>query len=287
MDIPHKEPPAGVRKITTYEHKNKGMRYPVSSLRYDRNGKIESKKLYDDNGSLKWTIEYSYGDNDRLQEETAVNEEEALVWRNTYSYDDAGRVLREVQYDKNNEPEYTKVYEYLDNRIETIMYGPNGSVRWRRTDISHPDRNSKETYYYYPDGTRIKGIIEEYDSFGKITTEIHIDEIGSVFRRIETEYDELRRITGRKIYNHRDEIHRRVWINYLPNDQIETVRQVLPQEKREEEYIFSYKTDRRGAWIYREETMLINPGKDREKIKRTKIESREIDYYPYLSEESK
>ncbi|MFP4268062.1 MAG: hypothetical protein ACLFQW_08730 [Spirochaetaceae bacterium] len=287
IEIPHKDAPAGVKEITTYEHKNRGEGYPVSSLSYNRNGDIETKKLYHDNGSLKWDVHYTYGENHRLLEKSAENREGETVWRTTYSYDEGGRVLREVQYDKNDEPEYTKVYEYLDNRTETLMYGPKGSLRWRRTEITHSDRSSKETYYYYPDGNRIKGIITEYDSRGKIVAETHIDEIGAVFRRIETEYDELNRVIGRKVYNHREEIHRRVWIEYLPNGQIEVVRQVLPGENREEEYLFEYNTDKRGAWIYREETLLINPGKDREKIKRTSIESREIEYHPYRSEKTR
>lgn len=286
VEIPHKEPPAGVKEITSYEYKNEGERIPVSYHSYNRNGDIETKKLYNSNGIVKWNVKYTYGENYRLLEESAEDRKGERVWRTAYSYDEGGRVLREVQYDKNNEAEYTKVYEYLDNMIETFMYGPGGSVRWRRTEVTHSDRRSKETYYYYPDGNRIKGIIEEYDSRGKIVAEIHIDEIGAVFRRIETEYDELNRVTGRKVYNHRGEIHRRVWIDYLPNGQIEAVRQVLPGENREEEYLFSYKTDKRGAWIYREETLFINPGKDREEIKQTRIESREIEYHTYQPEQT-
>lgn len=284
IQIPHKGPPAGVKEVTTYEHKNNGEKYPVSSRSYNRNGDIVTKKLYQGNGSLKWVVHYTYGENFRLLEESAEDGEGEPVWRTSYSYNEGGRVLREVQYDKNNEPEYTKVYEYLDNRTETLMYGPNGSVRWRKTEITHSDRRYRETFYYYPDGNRIKGIITEYDSRGKIVVETHIDEIGAVFRKIETEYDELNRVTGRKVYNHRDEIHRRVWIDYLPNGQIGTVRQVLPGENREEAYLFVYKIDNRGAWIYREETLLINPGEDREEIKQTRIESREIEYHPYQLE---
>jgi len=286
VNIPQKSPPAGVKRIITYDLSESGEKRTVSSIRYDQYGNITTEEIFEENGDLQWTVLYHYNDDFQILEKKAVGPEEKQVWRSSYTYDDGtGRIEKEVNHNRHDQTDYTKVYEYSGNEVDTLMYGPDGAVRWRKSAIYTDDGKTKRLYYYYSDGNRIKGIIREYNALGKVTVERHIDEIGTVFRRIETEYDELGRVVGRRIYNDRGEIHRRVWIDYLDNGHIHRVRHIVPSERREEEYLYDYETDSRGAWVRKEEILRITIGEEREKIVRRTLQSREIEYFPYSTGE--
>ena len=287
VDIPRKSPPAGIKHIITYTHTDSHGKIKRSAIRYDKYGNKTEKKVYKEGGELQWVVAYTYDATDhyRLLEKTAYEPEGEQVWRTEYSYDESGRISRVVNHDRFDKTNYTKVYEYEENKIETLMYGPDGSVRWRKSEFKNENNKISRIYYYYPDGSRIKGIIREYNSMGKVSEETHIDEIGAVFRRFVTEYDELGRVTGRRVYDHKGEIHRRMWVEYLDNGHIRRVRHIIPPENREEEYVYAYTTDKRGGWIRREETVRIHTPQKDEGIVQHIVESRDIEYFSYQTGE--
>ncbi len=259
---------------------------PDYSEKYNESGKVASKKVFTEDGELQWTVEYHYNEAFKIIEKKATDPDGNQIWRTSYTYNEtSGQLLREVNHNRLNQPEYTKVYEYEDEKIETIMYGPDGGIRWRKSTIQTDQGKTKRLYYYYPNGTRIKGIIREFNSMGRISVEKHIDEIGAVYRRFENEYDELGRVVGRRVYNHKGDLHRRVWIEYLENGHIQRVRHILPEEGREEEYTYEYEIDERGAWLWKKETVRIELNEGNKNIVHKSVWSRDIEYYPYTREE--
>ncbi len=283
IDIPCKGLPAGVKSITTYRHDEDRNAYPETAIRYNEYGNLVWKEVYDERGKLQWKIDYSYTSDDRYRilEETARTHDDNLVWRTIYSYDDSGRLSKKVTHNRYDQSEYTKVFEYNDRTVETLMYGPEGSLRWRKRVVQLESGKTKRLYYYYPNGSRIKGIIRKYNAAGKIEEETHIDEIGAVYRKFITEYDELGRVTGRRVLDHKGNVHRRVWIKYYENGLIWRVRQVIPKDDRIEEQRYQYQTDKRGAWVRREKTVKIDSERREDPVVRHTVESREIDYFDY------
>lgn len=283
IEIPSKDPPAGVNSITVYRHNEDGSKYNKSAVRYNEYGNIVWKEVYDKKGDLKWKIEYTYDADDRYKilEETARAPDDSLAWRTKYSYGDSGRLSKKVTYNRHNQSEYTRVFDYNNGTVETLMYGPEGALRWRKKAVRLESGKTKRLYYYHPNGSRIKGIIREYNAAGRVEKETHIDEIGAVYRKFITEYDELGRVIGRRVLDHKDNVHRRVWIEYYKNGHIRRVRQVIPQDDRIEKQDYTYKTDQRGAWVRREKTVRIETDGREEPIVRHTVESREIDYFDY------
>jgi len=279
IEIPSNGLPKNVKSIQTYRFTKQDGKIRTGYVHYDRSGKKTEQKFYNKNGTLKWTVIYHYDKNENLQEKRAIHPNGDLAWRNKYTYDTKGRILKEVWYNSKNKMDYSVVHEYEANTTEIIMYGPDGSVRWRKKITVTEDSNRKKIYFFYPNGNRIKGIIKTYNDKELIKTETHFDEIGAQYRRIETEYDPYERISKRTIYNHKDEIHRRLWFEYTSGGYIKKINEIFPNQKREKQYTFMYRLDDNNAWIYKESSItIVTPYKEKPIIQR-KTESRDIKYY--------
>ncbi len=280
VDIPEKTPPLGVQSITTSISKNKAEKTLSSVVYFDPQRRKEEKQVFTQDGELRWTVTYRYNERGKIEEEKAIDTDDNQVWRIQYNYDSQGKLLQETHYNKNDSPDYMLVNEYQDERTETLAYGAEGALRWRRKTIE--EEGVREIFYYYPDGNRIKGIIKEFNDKDQLFKETHIDEIGAIFRRIETKYDIHDRITERTVFNHKDEIHREVFITYLLSGHPAHIRQIFPQENREEELLYEYRFDNRGAWTYRETMVVVKGGDTDEKVTISHtIEYRNIEYYQF------
>jgi hypothetical protein len=273
--LPEKPLPSGVHVIKDTQR----------TKTCDSDGFLQQEIVHDRAGEFRWAVEYQYDQNGRLLQKEARNREGDLLWRILFSFDTSGRPERETHYNEHAEPEYTLVHEYRQERMETFAYDRDGSVLWRSRRLRDLERGVQETSFYYPDGSRIKAIIESFGSWGQVVEETHIDEIGAVYRRIETEYDEFGRQTGRTVYNHRGEIHRRTWISYLPHGHVGTIRQIMPQESRITSKLYRYVLDKRGAWLEREELITVRDEHEETSPVEKGIEIREITYHQREGEE--
>ena len=280
IEIPYKDISDDVKSVkTSHTREENQQAIPTKEIEYTKFGAKRIERLYRDNGNIKWTIFYEYRNDDKIALIQAKTPEGAILWKTNYEYDSKSRLVKKTTFNSKGQPDYTTVYEYQADRTEVLAYGPNGSLQWRKKVVTSEDRNIRETYFYYPGGTRIKGIVEEFNSYGKQYKETHIDEIGTVFRRIETEHDIFGRVIGRTVYNHIGNVHRRVWIEYLPHGHIGLVRQVVPSENRVEEYSYSYEIDKRGSWTYRQEIVAITDDSMKEPKIFTTTETRKIEYF--------
>jgi hypothetical protein len=281
IDIPDKALPPNVKTLSRYEilddQTGRKQHQLIERTIYDRLGRPQREIVRRD-ASAFWTVHYVYKNN-LLAEKYALDRQDTTVWSIDYSYDRKGRLLQETHSNRYGQPDYTVIHEYSADRTETMAYGPDGSVQWRRKTVELKKGKVREISYYYPDGTRIKGVVETYNVRGKIIKETHIDEIGTVYRRIITEYDELGRVTGRTVYDDRGSIHRQVWLQYLDNGHIGTVRQVLPQENRVESMEYDYQLDHRGVWTSRQEKITIRRRESSEPLVQIKEELRDIEYF--------
>lgn len=286
IEIPYKELASNVKSVEISRATGEDEQpLPEKKTEYNYSGEKKAEHLYNDDGSLQWTISYEYRNDNNISSKKAVKPNGDVLWRTNFEYDSNNRLLKKTTFDSSGQPDHTTVYEYQADRTEVLAYGADGALQWRKKIVTPENRNTRETYFYYPEGTRIKGIVEEFNSFGKEYEEIHIDEIGTVFRRIKTEYDIFGRMIGRTVYDDRGNVHRRVWIEYLSHGHIGLVRQVIPSENRVEEYVYSYEIDRRGAWIYRREVVSFLDQNMEEPKVRTTIETRDIEYFSDLEEQ--
>ncbi|MFO7730398.1 MAG: hypothetical protein R6V86_06500 [Spirochaetia bacterium] len=279
VEIPYRDIPDNVALIKIYQVDDSKSQVPTKQIKYNLLGDKEFERIYNAKGEPKWTVYYEYRDNGQISQKQAESPRGEFLWGTDYIYDQKGRIKREINQNSKGNPDYTVVHEYQDDRNEVLAYDSAGSLQWRKKIIEPKDRPVREVYYYYPDGSRIKGIVEEYNSVGNIDNETHIDEIGTVFRRIKTEYDPFGRVIGRTVYDHRGKVQRRVWIEFMPHGHIGLVRQVIPTEGRVEEFTYSYKIDQRGSWIYRHEVVTITEDNMDEPIVRTSTQVREIEYH--------
>jgi len=281
IDIPDKALPPDVKTLSRYEiledQTGQKQHQLIEKTIFDRLGRPQ-REIVQRDASPFWTVQYVYQKN-QLAEQYAIDQQDQTVWAINYDYDQKGRLLQETHSNRYGQPDYTVIHEYSADRTETMAYGPDGSVQWRRKTVELKEGKVREISYYYPDGTRIKGVIETYNVSGRIIEEIHIDEIGTVYRRIITEYDELGRVTGRTVYDDRNSIHRRVWLQYLDNGHIGTVRQVLPQEDRVESMEYDYQLDHRGVWTSRRERITIRRRENSEPHVQVNEEIRDIEYF--------
>jgi hypothetical protein len=280
VDIPFRVIPSNVKSIKISKSKEVSKEpLPVKKLEYTSFGAIKSKRIYSDDGTVNWTVSYQYKSNNKLKKKQAESPDGETLWSTSYDYDAKNRLIRKTTFDSEGDSDYTILYEYQADRTEVLAYNAEGSLQWRKKIVTPKNRNTRETYFYYPEGTRIKVIVENFKSNDRIYEEIHIDEIGTVFRRIETEYDIFGRVTGRIVYDDQGNVHRRVWIEYLPHGHIGLVRQVIPPDNRVEEHNYSYKFDDRGSWIYRKEITTISDDSLKEPKVSTTIKTRDIDYF--------
>lgn len=284
VDIPYRSVPDNIASLQIFNVDENENNIPMEKIKYNLRGAKETKHVYDKEGDLKWTVYYEYREDNQISQKRAKDPAGETIWRSTYNYDKEGRITKQTQFNRKNQPDFTEVHEYQKDRKEILAYGSKGSLQWRQRIDTPKDNNKREVYYYYPDGSRIKGIIQEFNPQGNIYKEIHIDEIGTVFRRIETEYDVFGRVNGRIVYNHRGEVHRRVWIEYLPHGHIGMVRQVLPTEGRVEEFTYSYQIDHRGSWTLRHKLTTIIDERMEEPIVRSSTQVRKIEYQAQLLE---
>jgi len=284
IDIPYRAVPDNVASLQIYNVDENENNIPIKKIKYTLRGTKETKHVYDKRGELKWTVYYEHREDNQVSQKRAKDPTGEIIWRSTYDYDDEGRIMKETQFNSKNQPDFTEVHEYQNNREEILAYDAQGSLQWRQRIDTTKDKNKREVYYYYPDGSRIKGIIQEFNPQGNKYEEIHIDEIGTVFRRIENEYDVFGRVNGRTVYNDRGEVHRRVWIEYLPHGHIGMVRQVLPTEGRVEEFTYSYQIDHRGSWTLRHKlTRIVDERMDKPIVK-SSTQVRKIEYQAQLTE---
>ncbi len=284
-DIPQNDVPIGAKKITTYKEERNDEKLKNSVQYFDRVGRKKKEQTYDSDGNLLRTVFYTYNESGHLEEKKAVNNRNNTEWRTDYIYDEEGRLIREIEYSSTGHPNYTKVNEYQGDRTETLMYNSEGFMLWRKKSIEDTERGVKEAFSYYPDGTRIKGVIKEYNEKNQLFKELHIDEIGAVFRRIETEFDRFDRIVEREVYDHRGTLRRWVKVDYLANGFIDTIRQGFPQQEQEEVFSYTYRFDERGSWVYREETItVIEREENQRRILSREKKYRTIEYYNYQIE---
>lgn len=280
IEIPQRKLSPDVKSVKISRSRSNDERpLPVKKIEYSFFGLKTAEHLYEQDGDIKWTIFYEYRNDNRIASKYAETTEGEILWRTDYEYDTDARLIKETTFDSNGKPDHTTVYEHQEDRTEILAYDSKGALQWRKKIITPQNRNIRETYLYYPGGTRIKGIVEEFDAYGKKYTETHIDEIGTIFRRIETTYDIFGRPVGRTVFDHRGDVHRRIWFEYLPHGHVGLVRQVIPAENREEEYTYSYEIDKRGSWIYRRERAVITDDSLENPRVSTTIETRDIEYF--------
>lgn len=286
MEIPYRELSSNVKSVEISRTTDKDEPpQPVKKTVFTYFGAKKTEHLYNDDGSLKWTIYYEYRNNNIIVSKQARKPNGEVLWRTNFEYNSNNRLLKKTTFNSSGQPDYTTVYEHQADRTEVLAYGADGSLQWRKKIVTPKDGNTRGTYFYYPEGTRIKVIVEDFNSYGETYEEIHIDEIGTVFRRIENEYDIFGRMVGRIVYNDRGDVHRRVWVEYLPHGHIGLVRQVVPAENRVEEHIYSYKIDNRGSWTYRKEIVTIKDETMEEPKVITRVETRDIEYFSEMEQQ--
>ena len=275
----HRSIPAGAEKITVYKTDESGNPLPRAEYRYCREGFPEKEIIFSSRGVIKWIILYNYGDAGLKSSREAFTEDGSPLWKVSYAYNSEGALIRETHTGSDGEPDYMTVYEYQEDTTEAVSYGHDGSLHMRKKIIDDEQRNTSETYYYYPDGTRIKGIIREYDDYMRLQLETHTDEIGALFRRIEHKYDKSGRLKERTAYNYRGEVSRKTSLRYTSGGYLQSLRRVTKPENQVEEHTYSYKKDSRGAWIFKRKTIrIIEENRSGQTVEVTDT-LREIEYY--------
>lgn len=167
-----------------------------NSIAY-KNGKKESCSEFNNKGTLKAKIIYSY-DGDKLVDETGYNGDGALAWKTIYAYDETGRLSKISQYCADGSLDEEETYTYADTgAIESITKYDSFTETKSQSVLRYTNDNLTEITTYNDNAEVVKRVIYKNDNYGN---PVKISEY-NIAKKFGTTVNELYAITE-IVYNY-------------------------------------------------------------------------------------
>ncbi|MFP4374210.1 MAG: hypothetical protein ACLFPO_07755 [Spirochaetaceae bacterium] len=246
-------------------------------LRFEE-GRLVRQERYEPADELLWISRREYSEEGELLDWRTVGLDDEVEWRYEYVYDSRGRLVREISYGTGGELEQILLHEYHeDELIEDVMYGPDNSIQWRRSYDYDDEENAKLWSVYHSDGTRIKQIRERVDERGRVVEEVHRDQLGTTYERIEYTYGSFDKPIVEESYDGQGELQRRTERELDTRGNVIRERLMLPDDDTEHIVSRDYEYDDFGNWIRKRSTTEVVES-DSRRVVEEKILRRTIEY---------
>ncbi len=241
-------------------------------------GRLVGQDNYVPSDELAWESTFEYGRDGRVVSWTARDDGGQVKWQYEYAYDAQGRIEREVTRDGAGQIQEVLVYDYVEGRLaEETRYGPGNSVQWRKTYSYDQDGRSRTWSVFYPDGTRLKQVDEEYDERDRLVKETHRDGIGTVSMEIIYEYGLWPTPRSIEVFGGDGSLKRREERFFDAAGNVVEERVVRSGTDDRIEVVREYSYDRRGNWIT-ERTLHLEVSGGARTVTREKVTRRKISY---------
>lgn len=246
-------------------------------LRFE-DGNLVEQFRYQDDDQLSWHATREYDDEGRLVDWKAIGADEELNWRYEYAYDSEGRVVREVAYGEGGQLEEVLLREYQDNElVEDVMYGPDNTIQWRKSYDEDEEERTKQWSVYYSDGTRIKQIRQKYDGRGRVVEEIHTDQLGATYERLEYSYGPHDQPLEIREFDGSGDLQRRTEFELDEQGNVEEEQVSVPDNDTSERVSREFVYDDFGNWVRKRVVTELVADDDREVVEE-KVVRRSIEY---------
>lgn len=225
-----------------------------------------------------WRSTLEYDSQGRVVDWRSFGPGGELNWRYEYTYDRQGRRRREIVYDSSGAIDRVLTREYENGRLaEEAMYNGNDSVEWRQAYEYSDDGQTKSWSTFYADGSRIKEVTQHFDEQGRLLEEIHVNELGVAYEKIQYEYGQSSEPEVVEVYNEQNELIRHEEYEFDQNGNAVVERVTRPKEEQTELIVRNYRYDSYGNWVQRRTTRYIIRD-DVRSIVAEKVVRREISY---------
>lgn len=275
-DIPH-----GAKTVSVYRSVSHGDAFASRDQRCllrritRRSADTVTMDLFDPDGEYLWTTTFVHEDD--LLRSIQAFDGDVTKWRMVFWYDDAGRPVQESYFGADGNAERTIVYEYGDQITEVVSFRGDGAVAWRRRETDGEGATTRDTTYFYADGSRVKTIIADLDADGRPVSERHLDELGAVYRTIRREYagGTLVQETAR---NEGGVLIRRTRWTYSDQGRMVLRTIELPAEELVEALHVETAENERGHWASRLLTTEVRYDTGNRSVVQRELLEREVEY---------
>ncbi len=241
-------------------------------------GRLVGQENFVPKDELVWDSTLEYNDGGQVVGWIARDQQGQIKWEYEYAYDSQGRLHREVTREGGHGIQEVLVYEYSNDRlVEETRYGPGNSVQWRKTYSYYDDGRIRSWSVFYPDGTRLKQVEEEYDDRGRLVKETHRDGIGTISLEIVYEYGLWSTPRSVEVFGGDGSLIRREERSFDSAGNVLQERVIRSGTEDRIEVVREYSYDVRGNWTTKRTIHLEVSGGDRS-LTREKVTTREIWY---------
>lgn len=241
-------------------------------------GRLVRQNNYVPKDQLAWESTFEYDDAGNIVQWISRDGQGREKWRYEYSYGADGLLEREVLRNGGGRIEEVLVYDYSEgDLVEEIQYGSTNSVRWRKVYSSNNDERLRTWSLFYPDGTRLKQVKEQYDDRGRLVKEIHREGLGTVSLEITYDYGlwSVPRLVS--VFDGEGSLVRREDRRLDVGGNVVEEHVSRGDLTDRSELLREYEYDRRGNWV-RKRTVHYEVIDGRRAVTREKLTTRDIDY---------
>ncbi|MFP4637630.1 MAG: hypothetical protein ACLFM6_04230 [Spirochaetaceae bacterium] len=248
-------------------------------LRFE-SGRLVEQLRFEPADQLRWRSFREYDDRGKLVDWRTLDETDEVDWRYEYAYDDEGRIVREESYGRDDQLERVLLHEYQNDELsEDVMYGPENRILWRKAYDRDEEDRTRSFSMYYSDGTRIKQIRQSYDDRERVVEEVHTDQLGATYERVEYTYGHFSHPLRIETFNAADELKRRTDFELDTRGNVlrKRVSHSGDEEETTEVTSYDYEYDDFGNWTQKRVRVEVETNKRRE-VLQVKEVLRDIEY---------